>query len=242
MSIIDSLSPLKKKFFESIGIYSDADIPDSFFEVIRPLKGDFSESEKFCVGNYSTCFSSKSMFCMKDVVGTDHDRYSGRTWLEAFLDLDRGDKNLQLYFDNPEYYHKLQEGESDLGLAQKNNKFYILSKAGGGNNRLILMKIKYLALADKTEELSKVDRAMSFYANVRQVPTRETSDNIFNLMWPGGGFMPSGYSVVNKSDDPNIELYDIVTGFPMNTTVVASCVLGTEIDKVELESLHSIKK
>ena len=37
MAIIDNLNPIKRKFFESIGIFQDSDIPDTFFEKIKSL-------------------------------------------------------------------------------------------------------------------------------------------------------------------------------------------------------------
>lgn len=40
MPLIENLSPLKRRFFESIGIYNDLDIPEAFFETIIPLKDE----------------------------------------------------------------------------------------------------------------------------------------------------------------------------------------------------------
>lgn len=242
MAIIDNLNPIKRKFFESIGIFQDSDIPDTFFEKIKSLNEQLSESEKFCIGDYNVCYSSQMRFCIRDLVGTDHERYAGKTWLEAFLALDRGDKNLQLYFQNPSYYSNLQQGNSDLGLAKKDGKFYILGRAGGGNNRLIIMKIKYLALASRSNNYYDVDESMSFNANVRQVPSRETSDNIFYLVFPNGGYCESGYYAINKSSSSEIEIYDIVSGYPIDTTIIASDILGTDIGIFELKQSHNIKK
>ena len=238
MSIIDSLSPMKKKFFESIGIYSDRDIPPTFFEKIKSLNEDFSESEKFCISDYNVCYYSQMPFNIRDLVGTDHDRYAGKSWLEAFLDLARGDENIELYFENPDYYSELQ-GRSDLGLARKDGKFYILGVAGGGNNRLILMKIKYLALASRIKENENIDEMMNFYANVRQVPSKKTADSIFYLVFPDGSFCESGYYVINKSNNPNLELYDIVTGYPVDTNVVVSNIKGSEIATTKLDVKHT---
>lgn len=241
MSIVDNLSPIKKKFFESIGIYSDSDIPAAFFERIKSLNDDLSESEKFCIGDYNICYSAQMPFCIRNLVGTDHDRYAGKNWLEAFLDLDRGDKNLQLYFQNPNYYSGLQE-KSDLGLIKKDGKFYILGRAGGGNNRLIIMKIKYLALANKSTNLDELDKIMSFYANVRQVPSKGTADSIFYLVFPDGGFRESGYYAINKSNNPDIELYDITSGYPLDTKVIARDIHGSDIRNFGLNQSYSIKK
>ncbi len=231
MSLIENLTPLKRKFFENIGIFNDSDIPETFFETIKSLRDNLIESEQFCISDYNISFSSIHPFCIKDLIGTDHDRYAGKSWIEAFLDLDRGDKNLQLYFDNPSYYQLLQTGEChDLGLAKKDGKYYILGQAGGGNNRLIIMKLKYLALANKnSNDINKIDSEHTFYANVRHVPKKETANNIFYLTFPDGSYKTSGYYVVNRSSDENIELYDIVEGYPLNTKVIASNLTGEEI-------------
>ena len=222
MSIIDNLSLTKKRFLNSIGIFSDGDIPKSFYEKIRSLNDDFSEDEKYCIGDYNFCYSSIEPFNIKALVGTDHDRYANKTWLDAFIDLDRGEEIIELYFNNPDYYSELKDS-TDLGLAKKGDKYYILGRAGGGNNRLILMKIKSLA--------EQKDILLS--ANVRYVPSKETSENIFNLVFPNGGYQESGYQAINKSDNPNIELYDIVSGYPHNTQIVMSNILGKEIDMEE---------
>lgn len=235
MSLLENLTPLKRKFFESLDIFNDSDIPETFFETIKSLKEDFDDAEQFCVADYNISYSSISPFCIKNLVGTDHDRYAGKSWLEAFLDLDRGDENLQLYFDNPSYYQLLQTGEyHDFGLAKKDEKYYILGQAGGGNNRLIIMKLKYLALANKNRDhLEKVDDMHTFYANVRHVPKNEIANSIFYLTFPDGGYETSGYDVINKSKDIGTELYDIVEGYPLNTTIIASDVTGKDIKEFE---------
>ncbi len=232
MAIMDRLSENQKKFFHSIGIHSDEDIPSAFFEKIRSLKEDFSESERYIVSDYYVCYNAKMPFCMKDVVGTDHDRYSGKTWLEAFLDLDRGDENIRLYFENPTYYENLKEN-TNLGLAKKDGKYYIFSWAGGGNNRLILMKIKYLALANKIEN---IDQLMTFYVNIRYTPSRETADNIFYLIYPGGGYSMSKFRVLNKSDSPDVEIYDF-----LNSEIIAQNISGSEIKNI-MEQQNELKR
>lgn len=241
---IEDLSPMKKKFFESIGICSTADIPNSFNEKILSLNTAISESEKFCIGDYNVCLQSQSLFSMKDLVGTDHDRYAGKTWLEAFLDLDRGDKNLELYFLNPNYYSELlANGYSDLGLVKKDGKYYIYGPAGGGNNRLIIMKLKYLAaISKKDADLSEIDKNFTFLGNIRYVPTKTTADNIFYLTFPDGGFKPSGYYVINRSSSEKFELYDIVTGYPRNIEVIRSSVDGESIGGIDLLQLQGKSK
>lgn len=222
MSIVENLTPARKRFFEELGILTDEDIPKSFFDIIQSYSDNFSEGEKFCIQDYNIAFCSRTLFSLRDVVGTNHSRYANKTWIEAFLDLDRGEELLELYFKNPEYYDTIKEPENcDIGLAFKNGKYYILDYAGGGNNRMIIMKIKYLALASKENcNLKKLDSQLSFVGNVRISPNEETAKNIFYLMFPNGGFRPSGYQVLNKSVDIDKPLFDIVTNYPMNTQIV----------------------
>ncbi len=109
MSIIERLTPARKRFFEELGILDDNDIPESFFDIIQSYSDNFSESERFCINDYNIAFCSKAFFSLRDVIGTNHDRYANKTWIEAFLDLDRGEEILELYFNNPKYYDELKK-------------------------------------------------------------------------------------------------------------------------------------
>lgn len=238
MSIIESLTPARKRFFEELGILNDDDIPESFFDVICSYSNDFSESEKFCISEYNIAFCSDEIFSLRDVVGTSHDRYANKTWLEAFLDLDRGEELLELYFDNPLYYDELKKSENcDIGLACKDGKYYILDSAGGGNNRMIIMKIKYLAMASKENcDLEKLSSEFSFIGNVRRSPDEKTAKSIFYIMFPNGEFSSSGYRVLNKSLDIDNPLFDVVSGYSQNMSVIYENV-GPE----DLASLSGIQ-
>lgn len=238
MSIIERLTPARKRFFEELGILDDNDIPESFFDIIQSYSDNFSESEKFCINDYNIAFCSKTFFSLRDVVGTNHDRYANKTWIEAFLDLDRGEEILELYFNNPKYYDELKEmNNCDIGLAFKDGKYYILGCAGGGNNRMIIMKIKYLAFASKRNcDLEKLNSQFSFIGNVRISPNEKIAKSIFYLMFPNGGFIPSDYQVVNKSQSMDNPLFDIVSGYPLNTQVVYK-----NMDSESLASLCQIQ-
>lgn len=238
MSIIERLTPARKRFFEELGILSDADIPESFFDIIQSYNDDFSESEKFCINDRNISFYSKSLFSVRDVVGTSHNRYANQTWIEAFLDLDRGDETLELYFNNPGYYDELKKIENcDISLACKDGKYYILERGAGGNNRMIIMKIKYLALASKKDcDLAKLNSQLSFIGNIRISPKEEIATSIFYLMFPNGGFTPSGYQVLNKSQSIDKPLFDIVSDYPLNTKVIYK-----NIDSESLASLCAVQ-
>lgn len=244
MCTFENLSPIKKKFLASIGIYSYNDMPSSFHEKILHLNSAISEAERFCIEDYHLCYQSQDTVNLKDIIGTDHDRYAGKTWFEAFSDLDRGDENIELYFNNPGYYSELlQKGQTDLGLAEKGGKYYILGKSGGGNNRLIIMKLKYLAtINNSSSNQHAIDNEFSIFANIRHVPTKNTADNIFYLIFPNGGFQPSGYYALNKSNDPNEELYDIVIDYPQDTKIIASNVRGEDIGVIENQDLPKMTK
>lgn len=244
MEIINNLSQIKRKFFESIGIYCDSDIPESFNEKVLFFNPLITESQKFCIDDYNFCFQEQALFSIKDLVGTDHQRYAGKTWLEAFLDLDRGDENLELYFNNPNYFSDLMSSEySDLGLAETDGKYYIYGRAGGGNNRLIIMKLKYLALVDKGNlDEESINREFNILGNIRHVPSKNTADNIFYLVFPDGGYKTSGYYALNKQVDSRVEVYDIVSGYPFNTKVEVSDVLGEDISRIELDNFVSKSK
>lgn len=244
MAIVEKLTPWRKKFFESIGIYSDEDIPNSFFDEIVPFTEVFSEAEKFCLDDYDIAFCMTDLFQIKNLVGTNHDKYAGKTWLEAFLELARGEETLELYFKNPSYYEQLKEKENvDIGLAQKDGKYYLLGSAGGGNNRMIIMKLKYLALSSKQDcDLEKIDKELSFCANIRTAPREDVSENIFDLMFPNGGYSSSGYQVINRTVQLDNPRYDIVTDSYFNPEIVASNLSEEDLNLFNNKKQVEIKK
>lgn len=245
MSIIKKLTPARKRFFQELGILSDDDIPKSFFDTIQPYSDNFSEAEKFCIDDYNIAFCLRTSFSLRNVVGTNHNRYANKTWLEAFLDLDRGEELLELYFNNPKYYDTIKEPENcDIGLAFKDGKYYIIDRAGGGNNRMIIMKIKYLVLASKENcDLEKLDSELSFVGNIRISPNEETAKNIFYLMFPNGGYKPSGYQVLNKSVSLDMPLFDIVTNYLINTqTLYKNINEETLANLCGIQNIEEIKK
>lgn len=219
MSIFERLTPNKKKFLESLGIFSDEDMPRSFFETIEHCRRSLSSSEFFYAGTPSVSGSYFLPFCIKDVVGTDHDRYAGKTWIEAFCNLDRGEVNLEHYFINPEYYNvTLRSGEvyyehsSSIGVIKKDGKYYVYGGAGGGNNRIIIMKIRYLAMAEgkSGKDLEKINSLHTFYGYTRIIPDNvEVANMVEQMLWY---YVNKKYSPKNISDNPNIRLFNIMYG------------------------------
>lgn len=227
MSIFKSLTPNRKKFLEGLGIHSDEEMPSEFFEVIEQCRISLSPAEIFYAGNYSVSGNYYLPFCVKDIVGTDHDRYAGKTWIEAFCDLDRGEQLLEQYFINPDYYdialkssEEYAEHTSNIGIIKKNGKCYLYGAAGGGNNRMIIMKIRYLVMAKnkKGEELRKIDDLHTFYGNTRIIPENvEIPIIVEQLLWR---HYKERYFPENISKDPSVRIFNIMYGTLFNKELV----------------------
>lgn len=164
----------KKMFLSDLGLNED-NFPLSFFEEIQDINLLLTSTELGYLSYWPLCDGKKESFCIKDLVGTDHQRYSRHSWIDSFLDLDRGDKIIQLLYENPKYWEDLKVCDNtDLGLIKYNDKYYIFSKAGGGNNRLITMKIMYLSLIQQAlgnqHEVDRINKQFTFTANVRELP------------------------------------------------------------------------
>lgn len=165
---------IKAKFLYDLGIRRE-NYPMSFLDKIQDISQIVSTTEiGYCsVSQY--CDGKAEKFCIKDVVGTNHQRYAGKTWIDAFLDLDRGDNIIQLYDTNPDYWQEMKcLDNAEMGLIKYGNKYYIFDGAGGGNNRIITMKIRYLSLiaqaGNNTDEIDKINNEFTFSANVRELP------------------------------------------------------------------------
>ncbi len=109
---------------------------------------------------------------------------------------------------------------------------------------MIIMKIKYLALASKeNSDLEKLNSQFSFIGNVRISPNEKIAKRIFYLMFPNGGFIPSGYQVLNKSESIDNPLFDIVSGYPLNTQVVYKNIDSESLDDLcEIPNNEDIRK
>lgn len=163
------MNDIRKKFLESLHV-STENYPASFYERIQNIPLSSIEIGYCAVPNY--CDGKKEEFHIRDVVGTNHQRYAGKTWIEAYLDLDRGNDIIRLYNENPDYYKEIRDtNKTDLGLIKFDGKYYIFDKAGGGNNRLITMKIKYLSeMANGKIAPEKIDEMFTFSAKIRELP------------------------------------------------------------------------
>ena len=169
---------IKAKFLWDLGIRKD-NYPKTFLDTIQDINKMVTNVEIGYCGVSSRCGGQPGMFCIKDVVGTNHSRYAGQTWIDAFLDLDRGANIIKLYKDNPSYWEEIKSiGKSDIGLLEYGDKYYIFSKAGGGNNRLITIKLKYLSLihqaGNNQDEIERINNQFTFSANIRELPRDNT--------------------------------------------------------------------
>lgn len=194
------MDDIKAKFLWDLGIRKD-NYPKTFLDTIQDISKMITNTEIGYCGVRSRCDGQPGMFCIKDVVGTDHSRYAGQTWIDAFLDLDRGAKIIKLYEDNPSYWQEIKSiGNSDIGLLKYADKYYIFSKAGGGNNRIITMKMKYLSLihqaGNNQDEIEKINTQFTFSANIRELPR----DNTIPFIVVAMGEDLSGLDVKKKGE------------------------------------------
>lgn len=98
--------------------------------------------------------------------------------MDAFLNSRSGNEVIKKYFENPDYWDGLKEldqsnlsHDSNIGLAEKNGKYYIIPYAGGGNNRLMMMQLKYMAEIAKAngdkEKIQSIDEKYNFVGEIR---------------------------------------------------------------------------
>jgi len=125
MAVENNVDNIKAKFLWELGIRKN-DYPIGFLDKIQDITKMISTTEiGFCAyRNY--CDGKVEKFSMKDVVGTNHPRYAGKTWIDAFLDLDRGDNIIKLYEENPGYWQEMKSlDNADVGLIKCGDKYYI---------------------------------------------------------------------------------------------------------------------
>lgn len=182
------ISEKKKRFLESIGIDIN-NLPPEFEKHSDTIESTLSREEIEFLNRESLTGRYQKKFCLRDLVGTTHPDYTDKTWLEAFLLSKRGDSAVEQYFRNPEYYSKgLKQfeqsstgHETPLELYESDGQFFI----NGGNNRLSLIMMKYLAEMSKAqteEERAKVDEEYTFVADVQSVPDDKDIMYMINML------------------------------------------------------------
>lgn len=212
---MQEISKEKKKFLESIGIDIN-NLPPEFARHSDTMESTFSEEEIAFLNRENLTGRYIKTFCLKDLVGTIHPDYTDKTWLEAFLLSKRGDNAVKEYFKNPEYYSRdlKQLDQSDLRhetpieLYESDGKFFI----NGGNNRLSLIMMKYLAdmsKAQSDEERAKIDEDYTFVAEVQ--PTPEDKDVMYMINMLRENYGENAHIKRTANDDKSCE-YVIKTG------------------------------
>ena len=219
----EKLNNHQKQFLHSLGISSDKDMPSEFFEKIKSLNTDLSKEEQFCVSDYNKVYCYYTKLDMERLVGTDHDKYVNKSWIEAFSLLSRGEEISELYLNNPRYYENVDTKKVDMGLVEKDGNFYIFSKNGGGNNRLITLKL--LAIMQKY----RGEKLIAPLVRCRKVPSLETCQNIFYCEYPNGDYNTSGLEVKKSDLTSYDEFYDIVDGPIFTDNVVFQKIYGHDI-------------
>lgn len=185
---MQEISEKKRKFLESIGIDIN-NLPSEFEKHSDSMETTLSQEEIEFLNRESLTGRYNKTFCLKDLVGTIHPDYADKTWLEAFLLSKRGDSAVEQYFRNPEYYSKelKQQDQSNLRhdspieLYESDGKFFI----NGGNNRLSLIMMKYLAEMSKVqtdEERAKIDEEYTFVAEVQPTPKDKDIMYMINMI------------------------------------------------------------
>lgn len=209
------ISEEKKKFLESIGLDIN-NIPPEFERHSDTMENTFSREEIEFLERENLTGRYIKTFSLKDLVGTVHPDYTDKTWLEAFLSSKRGDSAVEQYFKNPEYYSKdlkqLDQSslshETPLELYESDGKFFI----NGGNNRLSLIMMKYLAEMSKAqteEEKAKINEEYTFVAEVQPTPEDKDIMYMMNMLRENYG---KDASISRTAKDEKSCEYTIQTG------------------------------
>lgn len=182
------ISKEKRLFLESIGIDID-NLPSEFERNSDTMESTLSSEEIAFLTRENLTGRYQKEFCLRDLVGTVHPDYADKTWIEAFLLSKRGDSAVEQYFKNPEYYSKglkqfdqsSTRHETPLELYESDGQFFI----NGGNNRLSLIMMKYLAEMSKAqtdEERAMIDQTYTFIADVQPTPQDKDIMYMINML------------------------------------------------------------
>ena len=182
------ISKEKRRFLESIGIDID-NLPPEFNRHSDTMENTLSSEEIAFLTRENLTGRYQKEFCLRDLVGTIHPDYEDKTWIEAFLLSKRGDSAVEQYFKNPEYYsiglkqfdQSSTRHETPLELYESDGQFFI----NGGNNRLSLIMMKYLAEMSKAqtdEERAMIDKNYTFVADVQPTPQDKDIMYMINML------------------------------------------------------------
>jgi len=209
------ISKEKRKFLESIGIDID-NMPPEFDRHSDTMESTLSSEEIEFLTRENLTGRYQKKFCLRDLVGTVHPDYADKTWVEAFLLSKRGDSAVEQYFKNPEYYSKglkqfdqsSTRHETPLELYESDGKFFI----NGGNNRLSLIMMKYLAEMSKAqtdEEKAMIDEKYTFVADVQPTPQDKDIMYMINMLRENYG---NNAHIKRTAKDENSCEYNVKVG------------------------------
>lgn len=199
------LSKSKKSLLESLDININ-NLPDEFKKYNSSYRIDVDKKQQDFLFFHAPKFSSK--FCMRDIVGTKHPRYENMNFFESFLATKRGDIMVNAYNNNPGYYEKTLKQpdqsyetcrhDTPIELYKVDEKYYVI----GGNNRINLMMMLYLADLSKAkaeDEKQEVYKKHTYYAVVKSVPKNKKIVNVINLL--KGTYKNINFEFAGKNPD-----------------------------------------
>jgi len=234
---IDEISPVKKEFLKSIGIDLN-NIPSAFFKENKSFDSEVTKmSERSFLHSERVSGIGFKQFSLKDLAGTMHPDYENMPWLEAFLKTKRGDQNIKEYFSNPQYYEQLKEiNQADmkhntpLELYDVDGKYFI----SGGNNRLALMMLKYLAEksnAKTQEQADEIDKKYTFAAKVNKLPHDRKIVETIDILQYSSAAIGKSFEVVNVGKDVDDCNFEIIASNKESQTKIFKISGYNELEK-----------
>lgn len=209
------ISEIKKGFLEKLGIDIN-NLPEEFNRITASYSDSLTREERDFLFSDSYTKEFVLPFKMKDIVGTNHPDYQNKTFFEAFIASARGDENIKKFYSNPNYYSEtLKQPDQSFKTALHDTPIELSRDAEGncyiigGNNRLNLLMMKYLAKLSvcKTEEEREIlDNEYTFYAEIRALPqNRDVNNTIFLLK----NFFKDNIKFTFKGENPDDCHYEI---------------------------------
>ena len=173
---MEKISLQKKSFFNSIGL-DVSNIPAELKLKSTSIQNSLPKEDIEFLKNNGLTVQGQKYFRLRNLVGTNKQAYNNKTWLEIFIDNEKSDEIIKLYFKNPNYYFKdlrkidplERNRDNNIELYEDNGKIFIID----GISRLSLMMVKYLlemSRASSKEERALINKQYIFSANVKSIP------------------------------------------------------------------------
>ena len=173
---MEKISLQKKSFFNSIGL-DVSNIPAELKLKSTSIQNSLPKEDIEFLKNNGLTVQGQKYFRLRNLVGTNKQAYNNKTWLEIFIDNEKSDEIIKLYFKNPNYYFKdlrkidplERNRDNNIELYEDNGKIFMID----GISRLSLMMVKYLlemSRASSKEERALINKQYIFSANVKSIP------------------------------------------------------------------------